>query len=245
MNLGLENFKGIKKGSLELGKFNVLLGSNNSAKTTILEAIYLMQNPSNFTMFGGYPLNVVGKLHNLYCYFGDNVALNLQWLFHNYIENEAQISLDDKIMTFIKDEVKIHICYYSPVMPGKKCKINDREFDGQEIAIFDINGNRLSQTDHSGLNFPIKGEPLFFSYALMPHFFNLIQRNWIELANKEITGKVAEEMSKLSPESYIDFTNEPFFGQQNTLFVYTGKEEDKSKRPGRRNGRICGNQTFI
>ncbi|RLF99594.1 MAG: hypothetical protein DRN49_04150 [Thaumarchaeota archaeon] len=39
--LRLENFKGIKSGEIELAPLTILLGANNSGKTTILEALFL------------------------------------------------------------------------------------------------------------------------------------------------------------------------------------------------------------
>jgi predicted ATP-dependent endonuclease of OLD family len=43
--LKLTNFRGIKQGEADLSPLTVLVGSNNSAKTTLLEAIYLAQGP--------------------------------------------------------------------------------------------------------------------------------------------------------------------------------------------------------
>ena len=44
-NLKLMNFRGIKEGELELAPLTILLGGNNSAKSTILEALFLAPNP--------------------------------------------------------------------------------------------------------------------------------------------------------------------------------------------------------
>jgi predicted ATP-dependent endonuclease of OLD family len=44
-NLRLTNFRGIKEGELELAPLTILLGGNNSAKSTILEALFLAPNP--------------------------------------------------------------------------------------------------------------------------------------------------------------------------------------------------------
>jgi len=40
--LALLNFRGVKEGHLELFPMTVLLGANNSGKTTVLEALYLL-----------------------------------------------------------------------------------------------------------------------------------------------------------------------------------------------------------
>ena len=44
----IENFKSIEKAEVELGKFNVLIGPNNSGKSNFLEAILLMKKLTNY-----------------------------------------------------------------------------------------------------------------------------------------------------------------------------------------------------
>lgn len=44
-NLKLKNFKGIKEGALDFAPITILIGPNNSGKTTILEALLLAPNP--------------------------------------------------------------------------------------------------------------------------------------------------------------------------------------------------------
>lgn len=43
--LRIKNFRGIKEGEIELAPLTILLGGNNSGKTTILEALFLAPNP--------------------------------------------------------------------------------------------------------------------------------------------------------------------------------------------------------
>ena len=45
--VGLENFRGIRKGELELAPITILLGANNSGKTTVLEALLLAHGPAH------------------------------------------------------------------------------------------------------------------------------------------------------------------------------------------------------
>jgi len=47
----LDNFKGIVKGSINLGRVNILLGGNNSGKSTILESLFLIPNPIRFVPY--------------------------------------------------------------------------------------------------------------------------------------------------------------------------------------------------
>jgi predicted ATPase len=43
--LKITNFRGIKDGEIELAPVTILLGANNSGKSTILEALFLAPNP--------------------------------------------------------------------------------------------------------------------------------------------------------------------------------------------------------
>lgn len=49
--LRLKSFRGIVKGSINLDKVNIILGSNNSGKSTILEALFLISNPFRFVPY--------------------------------------------------------------------------------------------------------------------------------------------------------------------------------------------------
>ena len=60
--LEIKEFRGIKecKSPLKLSKFTVIVGRNNSGKTTILEALSLFPNPKTpLPIYGNSPLNVL------------------------------------------------------------------------------------------------------------------------------------------------------------------------------------------
>jgi predicted ATP-binding protein involved in virulence len=67
--LRLENFKGIVQGEIELAPLTILLGANNSGKTTILEALFLAPNPFRKVPFmvrgGDKAINVIGDFIKL------------------------------------------------------------------------------------------------------------------------------------------------------------------------------------
>ena len=49
--LQIETFRGIKELTIDnLGVVNILVGDNNTGKTTVLEAIQLLCNPSRFNL---------------------------------------------------------------------------------------------------------------------------------------------------------------------------------------------------
>ncbi len=184
MKLEIKDFRGIKEGSLELGKFNVILGANNSAKTTVLESIYLMQNPASITIYQTYPLGVINRLHDLLRSFDCSQQLNFNGLFHNYVEEEASISLDGKIIMLINAGGALNICYHDPntdlshLAGAQECSKDGKKYPGILTAIYNIN-NIITQINTirgtpvtSLLDFPMKKEPLLFIHSAMPSVFN-------------------------------------------------------------------------
>jgi predicted ATP-dependent endonuclease of OLD family len=45
LKLIFKNFRGIREGSIDLKNLNILIGGNNSGKTTVLEGLFLIPNP--------------------------------------------------------------------------------------------------------------------------------------------------------------------------------------------------------
>jgi len=47
--LTIKNFRGISEGYIEgFGELNVFVGRNNSGKSSVLEALYILLNPDNY-----------------------------------------------------------------------------------------------------------------------------------------------------------------------------------------------------
>lgn len=63
----IKEFRGIKetKEWIRLKKFNIVLGRNNSGKTTLLEALSLLPNPSLLVpLIGKTKIDLISNLHN-------------------------------------------------------------------------------------------------------------------------------------------------------------------------------------
>jgi len=124
--LGLRNFKGVKEGKLELSTITILLGANNSEKTTILEALFLASNPFRIVPYNldNSPSMAISIIENLHKTLrSEGFAL----LFYNYIEKEAEIRCkirgEEVWLKFIRNndviEVKtnkIDIQWYSQII---------------------------------------------------------------------------------------------------------------------------------
>jgi len=95
--LRLKNFRGIKEGEIDFGPMTILLGPNNSGKTTILESLFLAPNPIRPTTYSPVFLRERGYYHSAPAIFVihslhetlDSEGYSI--FFHNYAEKEASI----------------------------------------------------------------------------------------------------------------------------------------------------------
>ncbi|MEA1893871.1 MAG: AAA family ATPase [Euryarchaeota archaeon] len=65
--IDIKEFRGIKicKEPIKLAKVNVLIGKNNSGKSSLLEALYLFPLPRlHSTIYGGDRINQIGEGHS-------------------------------------------------------------------------------------------------------------------------------------------------------------------------------------
>ncbi len=216
--LELENFRGVKKGRIELAPLTILLGGNNSGKTTILEALFLAPNPFRGVPYSLKPYNaavaVLRYLHETLDSKG------YAFLLYNYILNSAKISCRADNM------------HYSLVF--------SKEQPSQDLISVILTKQdsswtvgRLS-TVHDNIT-PISSElymknTLLISSKLRDYGYRYIEENWAAIINLGICRKVAKETSELVSENYIDITMEPFLGGQ--LAIYAFLEDGRRIRLG-------------
>jgi predicted ATP-dependent endonuclease of OLD family len=109
--LGLENFKGVIQGEVELAPLTILLGANNSGKTTILEALFLAPNPFRKVPFivegDNMAISIIGELHKTL------ESRGYLFLLYNYTSKEAKIECKtdkgEHILEFIKENDQIAV----------------------------------------------------------------------------------------------------------------------------------------
>jgi len=127
--LNIKNFRGI--GELELAPLTILLGGNNSGKSTILEALFLAPNPFRSVPYviGGYK-SAVGVIHAMH------ETLNSQgyaFLLYNYTANQAEIECkvdgEDYVLLFNKEDPDISV--YT-----KKRGEEDSYWQGEYVHVF-------------------------------------------------------------------------------------------------------------
>lgn len=219
--LKLENFRGVKKGEIEFGDLTILVGSNNSAKTTILEALFLMPNPlrpvpyqssdSDFTA-----ASLIHEIHQtLY-------SQGYVFLLYKYIAEDATIERDDDIhLKFVK-----HYRIYTTT--------NKENFRTEHTTTPNGDIDYFGWLDVSSKNFEplqnrdklITSDSLLISSEFTKFAYMYIYRNWGRIMNLGIMREVAKDVSRMVNENYINMTIEPFMGGNLSIF---GFMEDGSR----------------
>ena len=180
----------------------ILLGPNNSGKTTILEALYLAPNPFREAPYQ-QDVTAVEILHHLHQTLESKGYL---FLLRNYASNEAEIKCDGKILHFIKQNGEILVATNQQLLDLPEVK----EREGlRRVGSLSIYTNTPKPRYVYGL---IKNT-LLYSSSLRKMAFNYISRNWIQITSSGICKKIALETSNLIYEDYIDITIEPFTGE--------------------------------
>ena len=227
--LKLTNFRGIKQGEVDLSPLTVLVGSNNSAKTTLLEAIYLKQgpfHPAPYTILNPTPIgqpnqgsNVLNVLAYLHKTLNDQFS-GATFLLHNYVEKEAEITLDGGTYTLRIILTNPYTAVFIASTPNSNTQITIGE---RKITGLNLGAVVPSQVPPAAPPQPPPGShtSLFYNPQLIKEGVGFLYNNWVSLVNSGVSKTVAQEVSELSNDEYVDLTAEPFVGGTNTLYAYT------------------------
>jgi hypothetical protein len=218
-NLKLTNFRGIKDGELELAPLTILLGGNNSAKSTILEALFLAPNPfrrvpyvvgdntaAGVVQSSHETLNSAGYAFLLYNYTAKNAEIHCvmdgeKYLLQFFVlhENPETILVSTNKDTGDKPSV---------IVAGKVEKVN---------RIGSLNMSVSGVSTKLNLNKIFVDNSLLVSATLSKSSHKYINNNWVTITNLGIDRAVAEDVSKLVYDKYKNITIEPFLGGNTTI----------------------------
>lgn len=212
--LSIKNFRGIGEGELELAPLTILLGGNNSGKSTILEALFLAPNP-----FRSVPY-VIGVASAVEVIHAMHKTLNSQgyaFLLYNYTANQAEIECEvdgeDYVLLFNKEDPDISVYTKSE---EKRIHIGR-----MNMSTSSISGNEPKT---------LIDNTLLISSKLVKSGYQYLERNWASIINLGICKKVAEDVSGLVYDNYRDITIEPFLGGK--LAIYGFLEDGRRIRLG-------------
>jgi energy-coupling factor transporter ATP-binding protein EcfA2 len=205
-SLRLENFKGVRTGDVGLDKLTVLIGPNNSGKTTILEALFLAPNPFRTIPYvPSTPVGLLSELHKI------TSPTSYHFLLNNYTAENAKIEYDGKSIVFVKEFGSIKV-YTNYKLPSMSRKINEEEL----FLIGELYTFRAPEIGSGAL---IGLNSLLFSTKLVGYAHQYLRDRWIEIVNRGVTGVVAKEISRHINEEYVNITIEPFIGGELGFFA--------------------------
>ena len=224
--LEMTNFKGVKEGIVPLDPLTIFLGSNNAAKSTILEAIFLGANPFRPTPYyilglsREYPSTAIETilfLHKTLDYQGFAFLLrdytansaNIRFILDKPVSDRNSISID-----LIKKNNEIYFTSNIENLNANTTRFGDLKLQVFGVAYLDS----FSYVGHEKR--PFIGDALLINSKLVQAGYEYLRREWAKIVNSRISRKIAREVSKLSPEQYIDFTMEPIIGGQLDINAY-------------------------
>jgi energy-coupling factor transporter ATP-binding protein EcfA2 len=200
--LRLRNFKGVVEGEAELDKLTILVGPNNSGKTTILEALFLAPNPLRQVPY--VPTTAVQLLLEYHKTLSET---GYTFLLNKYIANNMVIKVDDLELLFTKingSGIAVKVTYLS---------------QSGETGILDLGYLRPDGNVEVRSNVQIADNTLLLSTKLAKFAHEYLQSRWIEILNTRAPALISREVSRFVSEEYVNVTAEPFMAGSMTFYV--------------------------
>ena len=209
--LRLENFRGVVKGEIELDKLTILVGANNSGKTTILEALFLAPNP--FRAVPYFPMTAAELLAEYHRALNEK---GYTFLVNKYTAEKAVIGVDDTEITFHKSGP--HLAVFVNHQPaGFALQTTLIPINGRELFLV---GTLEAGGSARGVEkLLLTPNTLMLSTKLAHFAHRYLRQVWIEISNKGAAATVAKDVSRYVAEDYVNLTVEPFTGGKLSLFA--------------------------
>ena len=219
--LRMTNFRGVKEGEIELGDLTILVGSNNSAKTTILEALFLLPNPLRDAPYilpePRMQLTAASLIHEMH------KTLNCEgyaFLLHKYVSDQAIVKWNDT--DYLRLLKQLDELYLDTNKISKFPSQSTIKTKSGEVSIFGSLG--LSHNTISDLRNKrnrevfIAPNSLLISAEIIRYAQWYIHSNWAQIANLKVPVEVAKDTSSLVNENFVNITIEPFLAGRLSIF---------------------------
>ena len=211
--LRLENFKGVVEGEVELDKLTILVGPNNSGKTTILEALFLAPNP--FRLVPYYPLTAIELLQE---YHKTLFEKGYTFLLNKYIAKNMVIKVDDRELLFTKDSGGGISIYTDYILFGYSDFIHRVGEKNYMYLGYLLPDGRVDFKPYVEYVL-ITNNTLIFSTKLVKFAHEYLQNKWIEILNTGVPALIAKDVSRFVSEEYWNISAEPFIAGSMTFYV--------------------------
>jgi hypothetical protein len=211
--LRLENFKGVVEGEVQLDKLTILVGPNNSGKTTILEALFLAPNP--FRLVPYYPPTAIELLQE---YHKTLLEKGYTFLFDKYIAKNMLIKVDDRELLFTKDS-GAGISIYTDYIPIGYSDFIRRVGEKNYMYLGSLLPDGRVDSKPYVEYVLITDNTLIFSTKLVKFAHEYLQNKWIEILNTGVPALIAKDVSRFVSEEYWNISAEPFMAGTMTFYV--------------------------
>ena len=194
--LSINNFQGIEKGELELAPLTILIGGNNSGKSTILETLFLAPNPFRSVPYVINGYTAVETLHEMH----ETIISEggYAFLLYNYTANRAEIKceVDGEDYALLFNKKGSSVVIYT--------KKQERE---EETGEMDMSSSSIYGKEQK----TFIDNTLLISSKLTKSGYQYFYYKGQNSITKRIRKKVVEDISKLVYDNYRDITIEPSF----------------------------------
>lgn len=245
--LALKNFKGVKEGCLEFAPLTILLGANNSGKTTVLEALFLAPNPLRTIPYAAGPAGP--RMHAVSLLEAVHKTLESEgsaFLLNNYMARWAYVTADidgrASSIAFVarRDAQRIHViaseraldpqvlddAYAGPTSlavvsstpPRTVVKVGDKIVGWRMGELSMYSADHI--LDFTSLLRSFTREALLFRPDLIELAWNYARQVWSRVRGERIGRKVAGSISELIAERYLDLMIEDFGGGRRAVYAY-------------------------
>jgi predicted ATPase len=223
-DLKITNFKGIKKGEIQLSPLTILVGGNNAGKTTILEALFLAPNPFRQVPYGDTASAIIRKLHSTL----DSAGYG--FLMPDYQSSESSIECIVNGSDYIlKTTASGDYIYFTSNLQKPGRPVFQFNVAGSTINAFGTLGLRTDIVNSQDQTLFI-GDALLINPSLVSVGYSHLRKNWATVMNSGVSRKILQELRPISAEKYTDITLEPFV--ENTFALYAFKDDGKRVRLG-------------
>ncbi|MCD6312752.1 MAG: AAA family ATPase [Thaumarchaeota archaeon] len=223
--LKLEKFKGVSQGEINLAPLTIIIGANNSGKTTILEALFLAPNPFREVPYlvegNDRAIRIIGALHKTL------ESEGYLFLLHNYTSKIARVECETDESPYLLELIRA----FNFIYVSTNREIGDRvSIDGKEKRIIGRLDAQSSSRMDIKIEKPLIDDTLLLSSSLTKYAYEYLRMNWASIVNLGICRGAAEEASTFSNERYVDLTMEPFIG--GTLSINAYRHDGARRRLG-------------
>ncbi len=206
------DFKGIRKGRVSLERFTLLIGRNNSGKSSVLEALFLLPLPYRETPYG----NALSAIRSLHDTLGSR---SFSFLLRDYISEGCRVEydVDNGVRAAFScvpadGVIDAEMSWFKGADRAASMRL--RLGEGLELLHPKVHEISEIRKKLKSLGVP---ETLLIHPSLIQAGWDYIKAQWGRVTQRGLDRKVARELSRLVGGNYVGMTLEPLLREKISL----------------------------